>query len=207
MLVGTLKPHFTKWCNRNHTSHKCWWIRTHWNLFPDATVSTSDCAKACPWANIQVIIQCQPDSVIISSLSPWSWGPNGQSVPFICTVPTPKIQIWILSLEEKNLFIQISFFCIFTFRPRNSKTFTSCLWWMLRCHKASGSPPDINQSFANDQKTLKVDAPGEIKIPTQVEAAQTHCFLKWKLCCLAINVLTHPKKINKSTSSVGFWVL
>ena len=133
MLVGTLKPHFTKWCNRNHTSHKCWWIRTHWNLFPDATVSTSDCAKACPWANIQVIIQCQPDSVIISSLSPWSWGPNGQSVPFICTVPNPKIQIWILSLEEKNLLIQISFFCIFTFRPRNSKTFTSCLWWMLRC--------------------------------------------------------------------------
>ena len=130
--MGSLKPHFTQWCNRNHTSHKCWWIRTHWNLFPDATVSTSDCAKACPWANIQVIIQCQPDSVIISSLSPWSWGPNGQSVPFICTVPTPKIQIWILSLEEKNLFIQISFFCIFTFRPRNSKTFTSCLWWMLR---------------------------------------------------------------------------
>ena len=145
--------------------------------------------------------------VITSSLSPWSWGPNGQSVPFICTVPNPKIQIWILSLKEKNLLIQISFFCIFTFRPRNSKTFTSCLWWMLRCHKASGSPPDINQSFANDQKTLKVDAPGEIKIPTQVEAAQTHCFLKWKLCCLAINVLTQPKKINKSTSSVGFWVL
>ena len=61
-------------------------------------------------------------------------------------------------------------------RPRNSKTFTSCLWWIFKCHRVNMM--SRRQAWWNQSKVYqwKDSAVPQCGCSGEIEAARTHRF-------------------------------